>query len=379
MGFLIGYYQTKKGTSWKIPYIDIYKVKVNETPSMLMSLLLFGLAGKTIIILSGNYYHVGVTSFVPSFPYSTLGGFSSFLPYFSLMSLFSGLVAYNLYRRSGLQFWLVVSILIFIFEVVFELPSGSKEKVIKPLVFLGIYFSIQNSLPLKTGLITFFFAVFFVFPFINLYRSGQNLSFTETADTFLADKADGFAYDDEDNFALARRLNGVGVVASVIDQTPEKFGYRYGTDYLALSYVFIPRFIWTGKPAVMDHNGFARQYGLIAPTDFRTSVSPYWQGEAYMNFGWFGVIVAFLLGVFMKKVYLWFFRFGPPTLMLSLMYIGVLYILSRQSQLPMTLLGMLQVVLVTSFLLLPFVSRRSLKNRPHQNKVTEGHHSAVSK
>ena len=87
----------------------------------------------------------------------------------------------------------------------------------------------------------------------------------------------------------------------IVNKTPEKIDYLYGSSYKPFLTKFIPRFIFSNKPKEEYGNFFGHRYEILYPTDFGTSWNMPVLNESYANFGIFGVILVMsLLGFFVR-------------------------------------------------------------------------------
>lgn len=87
----------------------------------------------------------------------------------------------------------------------------------------------------------------------------------------------------------------------IVNKTPEKIDYLYGSSYKPLLTKFIPRFIFYNKPKEDYGNFFGHRYEILYPTDLGTSWNMPVINESYANFGIFGVILVMsLLGFFIR-------------------------------------------------------------------------------
>lgn len=99
------------------------------------------------------------------------------------------------------------------------------------------------------------------------------------------------------------RFNHLTWFAWVVYQTPDSIPYLSGYSYKDLYLYLIPRFLWPEKPINLEKaNMIALRYGWLDPTQVgRTAVSPGLMDEAYINFGFLGIILGmFILGMFFK-------------------------------------------------------------------------------
>lgn len=72
-----------------------------------------------------------------------------------------------------------------------------------------------------------------------------------------------------------------------------------GVSYLNWTYAWIPRAIWPEKPAV-DIGPYIKQdiLGFRGTGGFNATAA----GEAFLNFGWFGIVIGALLGLMLRKI-----------------------------------------------------------------------------
>ncbi|MBF0153969.1 MAG: hypothetical protein HQL64_09550 [Magnetococcales bacterium] len=95
------------------------------------------------------------------------------------------------------------------------------------------------------------------------------------------------------SFMLADRMNFSGVLGMVIQRTPEEVPFIEGTTYAMLPSMIVPRFLWPEKPdghAATIYLGI--HYGVHTIDEIiMTSIGIGLLGEAYANFGFFGVVV----------------------------------------------------------------------------------------
>ena len=93
------------------------------------------------------------------------------------------------------------------------------------------------------------------------------------------------------------RADFIHQVAHIYSMTPEVVPYQHGKTYSFFAVAFIPRLLWPDKPTAGSANGFyAVTYGVTTEegaktTTFGVSIL----GEAFMNFGWAGVVFIMLL------------------------------------------------------------------------------------
>jgi hypothetical protein len=186
------------------------------------------------------------------------------------------------------------------------------------------------------------------------------------------------AINDSSGESLRRALNPsisrislLNQTANVIEQTPSVVPYQNGQLYSYLIVTWIPRFVWPDKPSVNDSNRYYQvAYGLTAEDQLGTvSIAVGLLAEAFINFGWIGVVaIMFVVGVFFDFYQRIFLGKDSGVLMTAIGLIMLPQFLAIESQMAQYLGGILQQVLVTLVVMLPVVqigsARRSLKLIP---------------
>jgi hypothetical protein len=209
---------------------------------------------------------------------------------------------YFLWRQGKLNFLSLALVpTILCAEVVIDFSSGALALIMgKFLFFIILLWYDQNRIPIK---LIFFVVIFYwlLNPVKKEFRSlawetGSqfNASATEKGILFLDLTYKHYFENNEreetDNDNLGRISNPI-LFSTVIQHTPEIVPYWKGKSLAPLLTKFIPRELWPDKPKENFGNIFGHRYGLIAPTDHKTSVNIPWMIEFYINFGNLGVVV----------------------------------------------------------------------------------------
>lgn len=108
--------------------------------------------------------------------------------------------------------------------------------------------------------------------------------------------------DEHDSGQLLKGFDRIGddSLERVLAMTPSRVPFWNGETYASIPYMFIPRFLWPGKPSRHFWNKFGRAYGVLSEDDYSTSVGVCFFAEAYMNFGFGGMYaLAVVLGGFL--------------------------------------------------------------------------------
>jgi hypothetical protein len=96
------------------------------------------------------------------------------------------------------------------------------------------------------------------------------------------------------------RTDFIHQLAHIYSLTPGTVPYKYGETYSYFAIAVIPRAIWPDKPEVGSANNYyAVTYGITTEEGIKTATfGVSILGEAFINFGWFGVVfIMGLLGV----------------------------------------------------------------------------------
>jgi len=158
---------------------------------------------------------------------------------------------------------------------------------------------------------------------------------------------------------FGRSLSRVSLLtqsANVLEQTPRVVPYQYGRLYSYLFITWIPRFVWPNKPSVSEANQFYQvTYGVTNEEDLDSvAIAVGVLIEAYISFGWLGVVVImFLLGIFFDFYLRLFFGPSSGTVLSSLGIVLLPQILGIESQMAVYLGGILQQALFSLLFLLP--------------------------
>jgi predicted small integral membrane protein len=93
------------------------------------------------------------------------------------------------------------------------------------------------------------------------------------------------------------RADFIHQVAHIHSMTPSVVPYQYGETYSYFAVAMIPRIIWPDKPQAGNANGFfAVTYGITTEEGAKTTAfGVSLLGEAFINFGWYGVVFIMLL------------------------------------------------------------------------------------
>jgi O-antigen polysaccharide polymerase Wzy len=149
-------------------------------------------------------------------------------------------------------------------------------------------------------------------------------------------------------------------VAHVLELTPSQIPFQEGQTYSYLAIGLIPRFLWPDKPSINEANQFYQlAYGLSdTKTVTSTSISVGAMAEAYINFGWLGVIVIMCVIGILLQIYERFLVLDQRHVLLLSIGVALLpQFLLIESQLGVYLGGLLQHIFLPFLVFLPITRR----------------------
>lgn len=147
-----------------------------------------------------------------------------------------------------------------------------------------------------------------------------------------------------------------GTLGLMIENIPNEVNYIYFSPYYQGFLMPIPRAIWPGKPAG-DHIAYVTD--LYPNEQGKGAAWPFF-GEYYFSFGWIGLIIgSFLLGVILKKFFLWMkYNYSPLIVVTYATGLGCLFFVMTRGYFP-------QHVMLFFFCLYPcfFILNRVKKSK----------------
>ncbi len=369
--FLLGYYLPLHNTHLrslkdkivsKIPNVNNYMLQINNLAIILILFTVVGWICRVILVLNGGYYHFEAGQNIKQ--NESIKNIGQVIGNLGTLPLVGLAILFSTWLQSNQRKLLIISIVLFIAEIAYSLPSGSKERVLYPVALLLSLYSLKKKMPLIPLVIASGFFIFFMFPFIGIYRGivlhgnlaeDMGLVFNIYLELFK-----DFTY----NFSnilfsmFGDRLNYTTVVMTIVHNTPQVWNYMWGYSYATFFISLIPRLLWPGKPVIATFgNEFGRDYGIISPVDYHTSVAMSWVGEMFINFGWYGILVGFLYGFFYQTVFSYFMKSGKITNLSALLYVFFLYYMLRGDLFAAQFSGLLKLFFVILIVFSPFIKK----------------------
>ncbi|MBI3591468.1 MAG: hypothetical protein HY094_08860 [Candidatus Melainabacteria bacterium] len=353
----------------KLPPVNDYTIEIKNLPMLLIFLFVLGWISRILLVKMGMYYHteVGYNPIVQPTGFKQVATYVNIGSTFPLIGL--SLCFVEWLKNQKKIYFLLLSILLLIPEIIYALPTGSKERILFPVAILIFLYSLKTKLAIVPILFSMLIFVLFVFPFVGIYRSifltgDAVLDLSRTFDIYWHQ----FRYFDKENVSkmfymiFGERLNYSLVVSIIIENTPKIWDFKHGFTYLFFIISFIPRIIWPGKPSITSFdNVFGRDYGFLGRSDYTTSIDMTWVGEMFINFGWYGILVAFLYGIIFQTLYTYFLRQKRLSQLSAILYSFGLYYMVRGGEFAAQFSGLFKIYLVIFILMYPFLKRAEVK------------------
>jgi hypothetical protein len=160
--------------------------------------------------------------------------------------------------------------------------------------------------------------------------------------------------------------------AHVIEFTPSRVPYQYGSLYSYIGITFIPRYFWPDKPSVNDANRWYQvQYGLTDPAQLSSvSIAVGSVAESYINFGWLGPVLVILpLGIFLGSFERIFLHSDSGVMFSCLGAVLVPQLLAIEAQMAQYVAGLVQQIALVLLVLIPTLELRTKKELPRLARI----------
>jgi hypothetical protein len=162
--------------------------------------------------------------------------------------------------------------------------------------------------------------------------------------------------------ATLSRLDLLRQTTHVIEFTPSKVPYQYGSLYSYIAVTFIPRYFWPDKPSVNDANRWYQvRYGLTYTENLSTvSIAVGTVAESFINFGWMGPVLVILpLGIFLGTFERIFLHADSGVLFSCLGAVLIPQLLAIESQMAQYVSGLVQQIAMVLLILVPTLELRA--------------------
>lgn len=348
----------------KIPNVNNYVIQIKNFPLVIILLLTFGWIARLILIKLGVYLHAEA-----GYVASKISGFRLYAQYLNIGSLFPmialALTFFEWIKNPKNKIFLFLSLFLLSLEIAYALPTGSKERVLAPIFIILILYTLRYKMAIIPFLIAIVFFGLFVFPLTSIFRfiySGDIVGdFQEAFSMYLQlfnssnlEVLSGIMF-----MTFGERFNYIDVVSRVVHYTPQIWDFKLGYSYFLFFIGLIPRVFWHNKPDIAVYgNDFGHDYGFLYPGDTTTSVDMTWVGEMFINFGWYGIIVAFMYGLLYQTIYSYFMRYGKLSSFGVILYSLGLFYMVRGGLFAAQFGGLLKIWLVLFLISAPLLSKK---------------------
>lgn len=370
---LLGFYLSKydsnlnsliKRVTSKAPNINDYNIKFKNFPFVVVVFETIGWLSRLIIIKLGLYLHIEAG--YSALKISGLYLYGQYLYIFTLLPTCILLITFiKCFEKGKNRSNLILSLILLVLESAYYLPTGSKEKILMPILFILIILSLKGKLNSFILLGVTLFSLLFIFPFTNIFKLISNGrifdNFIEALQIYFQSLfMGGTLFSDEIlYYVFGVRLNYTDVLTNIIVNTPRIWEFKLGWTYLTFFTAFIPRFIWADKPMPGAIGiEFANDYGYNQSFGDLTSVTTTRIGELFINFGWFGIIGAFFIGILYFTIYTYFLNRKRISELCAIFYCYAFFsIVNLEGPLCSDLSGVLKIYFFLLLFLFPFIKK----------------------
>jgi hypothetical protein len=176
----------------------------------------------------------------------------------------------------------------FLAFVVGALAGARSFKPLRQRIFLPVYGAV--------ALFTIYFGAFGAMR----GRAGSGLDRLQAIQDYHEQLQTGSDVPDQSVLSRLTTINQLSQIGRIVDEE----GFLHGKTMDYLWYAFIPRFLWSEKPAIAKGAWFALRIGqarVLPDGRISNSINMTIPGELYLNYGWTGVFLGMtFLGAFLS-------------------------------------------------------------------------------
>lgn len=283
-------------------------------------LIFISVLAKWKLFSMGGFQMSGVASSSP-----LLQLYKLFAVFDLLVLIFIGEYKKNLRSKFfNISFYYLIVVSVLLFAVL----SGSRGQIIYALLVIAVS---HRELLKKYALLSsavflsIFPFVFIIFPFMAFLRN-NNFNFSAATESLglFVDSLQFLILD-----ILTTRLNYLEILGKVmiyVEDVSVKGGLIYFNNFIGI----IPRAIWPSKPAISnDSHQLGHDLGLLQPTDTTTSIGLRPLGEAFFELGYFGLLIAILLGFMYGYIQKQFSNLANTPIAFAIYFYLTIYLVGR--------------------------------------------------
>jgi len=204
---------------------------------------------------------------------------------------------------------LVTLITLFALSVTIPFLSSSRSEVGVVIINIVVLMLVFGKLQLRFLIVSIILVLSIIFGMAQLRAISQTGGYLEN-ETFI------------DTVVGSANFVDIGRTSAILTRVPSNTGFLYGSSYLSLVTAPFPKVLWPEKPNPSLGPWVKSEiFGVWARNN---GWPPNIVAEAYINFGYFGIIfVCFLFGSFIRLVYNSFSRLIPNNPAATLIYVSI--------------------------------------------------------
>ncbi len=211
--------------------------------------------------------------------------------------------------------------------IYFQLKYLQKDKIFKPHFFLAFVIIVLELFMAGNRIVILFFAFSFLIPFFlfkrfkilismalislpmmvlaEIWPMARGLMFTEKVTVERVAEVISIAYEkgqsadnDSDLFLILTEGSNIAALKFIKDKYPKNKSFSYGETLILKSFgALIPKSIWPNKPDGVGHEAGEAAIGGVSLILNVTIL-----GDAWANFGWFGIIYIGMILILINKL-----------------------------------------------------------------------------
>lgn len=236
---------------------------------------------------------------------ASIGGLAQLSLQFRSLNFLSSTASFCYAITSRKWKYILFGVMFYGFTFSQALISGFKEPIIISLLLVGVYLYPYYKKAVLLAVVPFVYLSFVVLPpFIGSFRqltaSGDNGNLEEIRDQAINNALN----EHQSNWDfLVTRLSEIGMFTQYATNTPDVTPF-YGLTIVQQSFIaIVPRVFWEEKPST-EAMVMERVYNAgVVSTDSSVSAKPMYIVDAYLSFGWLGIVFfMFLFGYTMQAI-----------------------------------------------------------------------------
>jgi hypothetical protein len=293
----VGYYRFQTTRAFKaIPVVDLH---LNRKRAVVYCVLVIAL----LFLISGPSFFIGDEAHLQ---------FAAIIFLLQNQALVAiGILGWIIYSGNAKIWHRILLYLIVGYLTLRGISNGMLEQVVLPITVLFVTKWLYTKRLPVNRLIVIALIIFFLSPVKGTFRQTVWYGSETSASMSLIDRVAFWVSEagqywietlsgtrtisDSTSDALTR-TDMIHQLAYVYSLTPSEIPFQYGGTYSYFFVAFIPRIIWPNKPVATANSTFAVTYRITTEEGARRST--FGMGlvtEAYINFGWYGVLIIMFL------------------------------------------------------------------------------------